>query len=36
MNKWTKPAITIVALAVMSQLTSAQSDGDRMAKPWER
>lgn len=33
MKNWTKPAITILALAVMSHLTSAQSGGDQMAKP---
>ncbi len=36
MKKWTKPAITILALAAMSHLTSAQSGGDRMAKPMEK
>lgn len=33
MKNWTKPAITILALAAMSHVTHAQAGGDRMAKP---
>lgn len=33
MKNWTKPAITILALAAMSHVTHAQTGGDRMAKP---
>ena len=33
--KWTKPAITVLALVAMSQLASAQS-GDAMAKPMSK
>ncbi len=33
MKNWTKPAITIVALAAMSHAASAQNGADQMAKP---
>src|SRR5690606_38243797 len=36
MKNWTKPAITILTLAALGHVTSAQSGGDRMAGPMSK